>query len=374
MDIGLFILFIILWFTIYGGLHYYTYRKIIPFSPTRKKVLVVALFLLASSLFIVELLTHNDFAGIAYPLAVIAYSWMGIIFLFFFISGAFDLIEQVIKRTGPRKLDNAIRSKQRTLWVGSVVVLLSVSGYMSAQKIHVETLHLQSNKITQPLRIVQISDLHLGILSNESLIDSLIEVINSLDADIIVSTGDLVDMQLDHIKDLAEQLSAMKSKLGKYAVYGNHEVFAGLDHSNKVIDTAGFTLLSNASVSPNELITIIGVDDPAVTGSFQNDEMNEVEILEKISNHLFTILLKHQPRLNERSTEYFDLQLSGHTHGGQIFPFGLLTKLIYPIGFGLKLVADDTWIYVSRGTGTWGPPMRILARTEVTLFEINSEK
>jgi predicted MPP superfamily phosphohydrolase len=111
------------------------------------------------------------------------------------------------------------------------------------------------------------------------------------------------------------------------------------------------------------------VDDPAVQGNLEYDGKQETQILATMTSTLFTVLLKHQPVIERDSLAYFDLQLSGHTHGGQIFPFGLFTKLIYPVGFGLTS-HNNSWVYVSRGTGTWGPPMRIFAGAEITLFEL----
>ena len=373
MDIGIVILVVALIFTIYGGLHYYVYRKLIRLFPLRKRLIPVVLIVLAVLVFVVELLTHNDLISFAYPLAGVAYGWMGLVFMFFFISGSLDLLEFILRKLSLEGLSKQLASKKRTFGVGIVVVLLGLSGYLSAQQIHVETIRLKSEKLTRPLRIVQISDLHLGILGNKNRIALLVEAVNKLNADIIVSTGDLVDMQANHIQGMAEQLSRMNARFGKYAVYGNHEVFAGLNQAREVIDMAGFQLLSNTGITLDSLVTIIGVDDPAVSGNIQNSNLREAEILQPFSSDgLFTVLLKHQPVIDEESTKYFDLQLSGHTHGGQIFPFGLLTKLIYPIGFGLVTLSKDTWVYVSRGTGTWGPPMRILARPEVTLFELYS--
>ena len=188
--------------------------------------------------------------------------------------------------------------------------------------------------------------------------------------DIIVSTGDLVDMSTDHSAAFISQLSALHSRLGKFAVYGNHETFVGLKKSRQLTESAGFTLLSNRGVTLDGVINLFGVDDPSVAGRMQPGAHHPQEPTPKFSNALFTVLLKHQPVVTQNSTSTFDLQLSGHVHGGQIYPFGLLTRLVYRVPMGLSRIADKTWLYVSYGTGTWGPPMRVFAPPEITLFEL----
>lgn len=366
----MFILFIVVAFSLYGALHYYVYRKLIILFPGRRRVVIGNLVVLASFVFLAELLTHNGHLGLAFPVALIAYSWMGVVFLFVFFSGLLDLVQFAAQRLGFTTLFRLLCAKQRNVVVSIGVVFISVFGFYSAKPIPVRTVDLTSAKLEQTLRVVQISDLHLGILTDAGRIATLVDIVNELNADVIVSTGDLVDMQLDHIQGMTEQLSSLKARLGKFAVLGNHEVYAGLDESVKVIEAAGFTILTNNSVAPLGLINLVGVDDPLVVGRFQEEAIKETVILAGLGNGLYTILLKHQPLIELSAVQYFDLQLSGHTHGGQIFPFGMLTKLVYPTDFGLSLISDDTWIYVSRGTGTWGPPMRILAAPEVTLFRI----
>jgi predicted MPP superfamily phosphohydrolase len=118
------------------------------------------------------------------------------------------------------------------------------------------------------------------------------------------------------------------------------------------------------------VIHIVGVDDPAVRRRITMDGRAEKAALQGIPKDDFTVLLKHQPRVDRASVEWFDLQLSGHTHGGQIFPFHWLVRLAYPARTGLSQVGDETWLYVSRGTGTWGPPIRFLAPSELTVIEL----
>jgi hypothetical protein len=179
-------------------------------------------------------------------------------------------------------------------------------------------------------------------------------------------------MQMDHLNRLGKLISGIQARYGKYAVLGNHEVLAGVAESRKFIERVGFKLLSNSGVTIDNTVNLIGVDDPAIEGGVQQSSVYEPALLKQFDNGLFTILLKHQPVIEQKSRGLFDLQLSGHTHGGQIFPFSLLIHLFYKAPFGLSKQGDNGWLYVSRGTGTWGPPMRVLAKPEITLIRLQN--
>ena len=306
------------------------------------------------------------------PLAYIAYIWMGIVFLFFAISCLFDLVAWILGKIGAQQPHSYLVSPPRTTVIGIAVMLIAVYGYFASLQIHVERLVFESSKITMSVRVVQIADLHLGLLSDERYCQKVVDEINALDADIIVSTGDLVDMQMDHLDGLGQLMSSIRARRGKFAVLGNHEVLAGIQGSRNFIERVGFKLLSNSGVTIDNVVNLVGVDDPAVEGSVQQSSVNEPALLKQYDNGLYTILLKHQPVVEQESRGLFDLQLSGHTHGGQIFPFNLLIHLFYKAPFGLSQQGDNSWLYVSRGTGTWGPPMRVLAKPEITLIRLQN--
>jgi hypothetical protein len=242
IDFGLLILFVLLWISIYGGLHYYAYRKLIHLIPGHKRILIFCLVVLAGLLFMVELLTHNGFAFLAYPLAGIAYSWMGLVFLFFVFSGPLDLIEMVGRRLRFFEMAGFLEGTGRTLFVVVLVSVLGLYGIIAARQINVEKVTLHSEKLSRKVSLMQISDLHLGILTSQTYISKLVKIINTLQPDIVVSTGDLVDMQLDDINGLTQELKKINAPLGKYAIYGNHEVFAGIKQSKQVIEESGYVL------------------------------------------------------------------------------------------------------------------------------------
>ena len=201
-----------------------------------------------------------------------------------------------------------------------------------------------------------------------------------MDADIIVCTGDLIDMQMDHLDGLGQLMSSLQARYGKYAVLGNHEALAGLPASRRFIERIGFKLLSGSGVSIDRLINLVGVDDPAVAGRFQQSTVDEPALLKRFDNGLYTLLLKHQPVVEQQSTGLFDLQLSGHTHGGQcrLPGFGaILTSSQHWKRYEAGLYrADDTTLYVSRGLGMEGfgtPRARFLCPPEVVSITLRGE-
>src|SRR3990172_9166776 len=170
-----------------------------------------------------------------------------------------------------------------------------------------------------------ILDLHLGLVLRNGKAGDVAKIVARERPDLFVSTGDLVDGQLDHVDGLAEILREIPAPRGKYAVLGNHEYFAGIDRAIDFTRRAGFTLLRDESVVIDNAVRLAGVDDPAGARFARSRRPSEAAVLGNRPDGLFTVLLKHRPRLDPASAGKFDLQLSGHTHHGQHFPFRLLT-------------------------------------------------
>jgi predicted MPP superfamily phosphohydrolase len=220
------------------------------------------------------------------------------------------------------------------------------------------------------LTIVQISDVHLGLIVRHDRLARILDIVKAAAPDILVSTGDLVDGQINRMTGLAEQMQDVRPRFGKYAVTGNHEIYAGLTQSLGFIERAGFKVLRGEDIVAGGVINIAGVDDPAISRVTHTEPVAEQTLLSGLSAKSFTLLLKHRPVVEKESLGRFDLQLSGHVHNGQIFPFNLVTHLFYPVKTGYSLLSNGSALYVSRGTGTWGPPIRFLAPPEITVIEL----
>ncbi len=315
------------------------------------------------------------------PLAVVGYTWMGVLFLFLAVYLALNLCQWLFRLAGlvlGRDLSFLQLSSPGMFQTALLLALcLSIYGYFEARNIRLEKIKITSSKIPAtagPVRLIQLSDIHLGLMVRKARLKRILDIVKKTDPDIIVSTGDLVDAQINGCEALAEGLREIQPRHGKFAVTGNHEFYPGLDHSLEFTRNAGFEILRGQGVTVAGLINIAGVDDP--TGKYfgQDEKIPEKDLLAKLPWEKFTILLKHRPRVNRSALGFFDLQLSGHTHKGQIFPFSLITRMFFKYHAGFYPLADNTAIYVSPGTGTWGPPMRLLARPEVTLIELVPEE
>jgi len=373
-----FLIFISVFLSIYGGLHYYIYKKANKILPLAKWVTIAFLGFMVFAPLLIRLLTNAGFTSLAVPLAWIGYTWMGFAFLFFSFSVVLDFYQLSVKAGGKLLRFDAslitLPSPFYSVLVAAILSLIATGyGFVAARQINVEWVHIPTiklDKMSEPFRIVQISDLHLGLLSDEKRLRRLVETIESIRPDVVVSTGDLIDMQLDHLYGFADLLLKLNPRFGKFAVTGNHEAYAGLDKGLLFTKRAGFKMLSYEGVKAGGIINIVGVDDPAVSTRLKINPPAEEAVLQHYPKKEFTLLLKHRPKVIPASMQWFDLQLSGHTHGGQIFPFNLVTGLVYPAKTGLSQVGHETWLYVNRGIGTWGPPIRFLAAPELTVIEL----
>jgi predicted MPP superfamily phosphohydrolase len=221
-----------------------------------------------------------------------------------------------------------------------------------------------------PLRILLVSDLHLGATSSDSTVRRVVQLAREAYPDLLLSAGDLLDSAQPGTVPWLDLFRSLEPPLGKYAVLGNHECYAGAGLALDRLEQAGFRVLrqETATVAPG--VRLVGVDDPAVHTFSRLALPTEADVLARSRNAGgFTLLLKHQPRVTVAARNGMDLQLSGHTHAGQIAPFGAIVSLFnpYPCGQLIRL-SDSLSLYVSPGTGTWGPPFRVLARPELTLL------
>ncbi|MDP2863766.1 MAG: metallophosphoesterase [Desulfobacterales bacterium] len=373
-------LFFLVFFLIYGGTHLYLFSKVkSALSPGFPASLFLALFLFLMVITPVQVrvLENMGMETFARFMAYTGYLWMGFIFLFFTASLAIDIYHWLIHCAGFlfHRDFSALFLAKRTALILPVALGMATAlyGYFEACDIRAERVVINTPKIPRAvgkLTIVQISDVHLGLIVREERLKRIIALINGASPDLLVSTGDLVDGQINRMTGLAELLQDIRPGFGKFAVTGNHEMYAGLDQAVGFTERAGFKVLRNEGSTAGELINVVGVDDPAIGRFTHSRPATEKTLLMKVPPDRFTLLLKHRPAVDRESLGLFDLQLSGHVHKGQIFPFNLLTYLFYPVRTGFALYPQNSALYVSRGTGTWGPPIRFLAPPEVTVIEL----
>jgi predicted MPP superfamily phosphohydrolase len=302
---------------------------------------------------------------------------MGLLLLFIPISFIIDLyrfIIYLINRRLRRGFFLFVPSAKISFFIPLVLsILIACYGYFEAKDIHIDRVIIKTHKIPEEvgkLKIVQVSDVHLGLIVREEKLKRIIKEIKAVNPDMLVSTGDLVDGQSDSLSGLAELLEEIHPKYGKFAITGNHEFIAGLNQSLDFTEKAGFTVLRGERLTVSGLINVVGVDDSMGKSYGLFRDVKEKELLSGLPHNKFTLLLKHRPLIDENTLGLFDLQLSGHTHKGQIFPYSLLTKIYYPADAGCLNLINNSFLYVNRGAGTWGPPIRFLSPPEVTVIEL----
>ncbi len=377
---GPMILFLVSILLVYSLLHLYIFLKIkaaLTFGNGTTIFLLFFMAIMVSAPVIVRVSERDGFEFSARLISYIGYTWMGFAFLFLSVSLAIDLYRFFLYASGfILQMDiSHLAPSPRSAFVIPLVVaaVISAYGYFEARSIRNETVIIKSPKIPKEvgtLRIVQISDVHLGLIVREGRLKRILREVKRAKPDILVSTGDLVDGQIDSLTGLAKALKAINPKYGKFAITGNHEFYAGLDQALLFTEKAGFTVLRGEALTVAGILTIAGVDDPTGKRFGLLTGVSERALLSGLPREKFTLLLKHMPVVDENALGLFDLQLSGHTHKGQIFPFSLITRLFFPTYAGLLHLPNNSYLYVSKGSGTWGPPIRFLSPPEVTAIEL----
>lgn len=372
-------LFLLTFFAIYGALHLYLFLKVKnAFSPGiyASFFLFLLMILMISAPVMVRLFVSEGYESAARLLSYIGYSWMAALFFYFCISISIDVFNLIPRIIGPiinMDLSSFIARPRQAFLVSVTLALgICVYGYFEALNIKVERLTIETAKLpsgTDRLRIVQISDVHLGLTVGAERLKRVVRIVDAEKPDILVSTGDLVDVQVNNLSGLAGLLRDVKTRYGKYAVTGNHEYYAGIDQSLQFTRDAGFSILRGGQVATS-VITVIGMDDPTGVLMGIDRPLDEAGLLKRLPKDSFILLLKHRPVVEKDTEGLFDLQLSGHTHKGQIFPFGFLSAISYPMNAGRFDLRGGSILYVSRGTGTWGPAIRFLAPPEVTVIDL----
>jgi uncharacterized protein len=383
------LLFLIVFAALVAGFHYYLWHRMLraPELSRRAQALgkhgLIALgALMPLSMFLVQLLPR----AAATPLSFVVYTWMGIAALLvsvLLISEVVRAFTHMSSRLLSRPLDKDRRTFLSRTIAGSASMVtfgLATSGAVNALgEVDLRNVKVGLRKLPKELsglRIVQLSDVHIGPTIGRAWLEGIVGRVNALDPHVVVITGDLVDGSVETLREHVAPLADLRAKYGVYFVTGNHEYYSGADDWVAELDRIGVRVLRNERVSIGEgaaSFDLAGVDDWGGAQFAKGHGPDLAKALDGRDPSRELVLLAHQPRqIFEAAKAGVGLQLSGHTHGGQVFPVTLLVRLQQPFVAGLDRLAD-TQIYVSRGTGYWGPPMRVGAPAEITLLELFPE-
>lgn len=255
-------------------------------------------------------------------------------------------------------------------------VLVSVLGFFNARRlarvVEVEVPLRNLPPALHGFRIAQISDIHVGPTIKRNYLERIVGRVNGLQADLVAITGDLVDGRVRDLADHTRPLASLKSRHGSYFVTGNHEYYSNAPEWIDEMRRLGLTVLMNEHVvldHDGAPLVVAGVTDYSAGGFYESHRSDPLAAL-RAAPEAVSVLLAHQPRSAGAAAEAgFDLQISGHTHGGQFWPWNHFVPLQQPFTAGLHRI-QELWVYVSRGTGYWGPPKRFGAPSEITCLTL----
>ena len=377
-------LFALIFLVVYGLMNAYLFWKLHgALGPGVKLRIAVGLVLAALAAGPIVTMSldragHFSWSAVLFP---IAFCWLAVVFWFLALGLAGDLYNLLVYLGGllsPGIRKALLPARPTMLVTSGLVVVLLVWGIIEAQWIRPQHVTLAAPQLpagSRPIKVAVISDLHLGLYVGQSRLKRTIAVLQEEKPDVIISLGDFVDSPRGRLEEFVGPLSELRPPMGKYAVMGNHEFYVGAANSADFHRRTGFMLLRSESYAPAPGLRLCGVDDPAGSraplGGYTSELTNEDRILPPASaKREYVILLKHQPRVHQESLGRFDLQLSGHVHGGQLFPWHFMTRAVYPLWRGMYDLPEGSRLYVNRGTGTWGPPVRLGASPEVTIVTL----
>jgi len=318
---------------------------------------------------------------VARAAAVPAFIWLGLVWLLLSLLIAIDLAVWLVALVGLWSPGDSIEfARDRAAVVLVVAVALGGWGMVRAlggPRVAVRSIRVRGwPSALDGYRLIHLSDLHLGPMLGEGFARRLAEQVNALQPDLVAVTGDLVDGEASRYRARAEPLGAMTARHGVYFVTGNHDHYSGADAWTAVVANLGWRPLRNRRVDvgmPGASFQLAGVDDrqSALFDGSAGEDLAGVIAGRDPDRAL--VLLAHQPLVFPKAAAAgVDLQLSGHTHGGQIVPFQLMIRLVYSRYVRGLYRLGDAWLHVSPGTGFWGPPMRVGTPSEVTVLEIRA--
>ncbi len=372
-------LFLAVFLGIYGGVNLYLYwkaRQAFGLAGWPGAVLAAVLILMVLGPVLSAVLDRRGHAAAARPLAWVVYVWMAAAMWLFFLSLGRDLwngLAALLARFLPAAAALAVPARGWAVLMAAVVMAAGLWGLREARDIRLTRVTIGAPGLppeAPSLKVLHISDFHLGLLVGEASLARVIRLAKEAAPDILVSSGDLVDGTAIHFNHLAEMLETVKPPLGKWAVTGNHEYYAGLEEALAFHRAAGFSMLRGESVTPAPGFLLAGVDDPTGREMGLGPVARSAAVLPEGDGRGFRLLLHHRPEPEADAIGRFDLQLSGHTHRGQIYPFNYLVRLAHRYLAGQFDLGRGSRLYVSRGTGTWGPPVRLGSPPEVILYTI----
>lgn len=375
-----FIIFFSIVFVLYALINYYIIRRglsVIPQSSSLKMWLVFGVSLLAVAFLAGRFLERLSVNWFTAALIWAGSFWLGIMVYLLLQLVLIDLVKLLNLAfnfipvfSEPEKVRKVI-----AIAVVAITGVVVLAGHINTWFPVVRSFEIKVNKGAgnlKDLHIVTFSDVHLGTTIEKRHLSIIVDKVNALNPDVILIPGDIIDEDIAPVihNNVGEILTQLKAKYGVFAVTGNHEYIGGVTASKKYLAGHGVELLNDTTRLINNSFYLVGREDLTIT-QFTNGKRKELEeIMEGVDHSKPIILMDHQPfKLEAAEQNGVDLQLSGHTHHGQLWPFNYITNMVYEVGWGYKK-KGNTHYYVSSGIGGWGPPIRTVNRPEIVSIKL----
>jgi uncharacterized protein len=394
-----FLIFVAVAVAVLGGMHAYLWLRLVrdpglpdPFRRTVTVLLVVLALSVPIGMFAVRL----GAGWVARVLPVLGLAWLGAAFILFSAVLAIDLARLAVEGAAlvvdwlRQRPDDPTDPARRALLAralaggavlaGGGAAVFAVRRATGPAEIHEVPIRLaRLPAALSGLTIAQITDLHVGPTIREREVRRVVEQTNGLRPDVVAITGDLVDGSVRELGRAVGELARLEARHGVYFVTGNHEYYSGVAAWVAELERLGIRVLRNERVRIGDAgasIDLAGVDDWTAHGFGGGHGHDLAGALAGRDPERGLVLLAHQPRgVDDAVKAGVELQISGHTHGGQIFPFSLLVGAVYPYVKGLYRHVEGErtgQVFVSRGTGYWGPPMRLGSPPEIAKLVLTS--
>ena len=376
-----FIIFFSIAVSIFSAIHVYIYlhgAAALPDSPAVRTAFFVVFLVLASSFLAGRFLERVMFNRFTTALVWLGSLWLGAMVYFFLLSVVVDLVRLIdlivpfLHRIADFG-DPFVRLSTLCLAIGGVLAVV-VYGYSNARNPRVKGLKISIEKRSPlPSMIIAVaSDIHLGTVISRNRLQDIIEKINAMQADLVLLPGDVIDEDVRPVieQNLGEMLRTIRSKYGVYSITGNHEYIGGAEKAVSYLTEHGITVLRDQCVVIADAVTVVGREDWSIRQFTKGRRMALADLMQMVDRNKPVILMDHQPfGLTEAVEQGVDLQLSGHTHHGQLWPFHWITNKVFEISWGYKKIGA-THFYVSSGAGFWGPPIRTGNHPEILRIEL----
>ncbi len=377
------IIFLSIVLTIYGLTNWYIFIRTSPiFSGSTFKIIGsnIAFWILVLAYPLGRILERTIISDFSIFFVKIGSFWLGamlyltLIFFFVDILRAINHFLPFANFLDFKAYPNFRLTTIKIVYLSSAIILLSA--FINARMARVNHFDISTLKPLEKdkkIRIVAVSDIHLGTLISNNRLNALVTLINEQKPDIVMLAGDIFDEDISSVinNGLGKYFEQINARLGVYAITGNHEYFGGVEQKIKYLTEHGVKVLQDSVTLIDSSFYIVGRNDRQSNYATGKQRLSIKDLTISIDKSKPIILLDHQPfNLKESAENGVDIQISGHTHHGQLWPFNYITSAIFEVSSGYKKI-DNTHVIVSNGYGTWGPPLRLGNRPEILVIDLN---